>query len=136
MFWVNKISAWRVALHLPYYSAPLSNFDGFPTLFSSFLYSANNRANSSFFSRNWCSLFNKSLSSLFFYNLKMFRICSTSLSLIASSSTLTCSLIWTVYLREIFVSWRMFTLLTLSALRSLSSYWHQSTRKLFLDFNI
>ena len=31
IFCVNKISALRVALHLPASSAPLSNLEGFPT---------------------------------------------------------------------------------------------------------
>ena len=121
MFSVRRIYAFRVALHLPYSSAPLSNFDGLPTLLSNFLYSANNLAFSSFFSLNWCSLFSKSASSLFFSNLKMFLICSTSLSLIAYNSTLTCSLICTVSLLEMFVSCKMLTFDTLSDFRSLSS---------------
>ncbi len=136
MFYVSKISAFNVALHFPSSSAPLSNLEGFPTLFYNFLYSANNLAIYSFLSLSWCYLLSKSASSLFFSNLKMFLICSTSLSLIASSSTLTCSLIWTVYLLEMLVSWRMLTLLTLSAFKSLSSSWHHYNKKLFRALSI
>ena len=136
MFYVKRISAFNVALHLPSSSAPLSNFDGLPTLFSSFLYSANSLAFSSFFSLNWCSLFSKSASSLFFSNLKMFLICSTSLSLIDSNYTRTCSLICTVSLLEMLVSCKMFTFDTRSDFKSLSSSWDHSCKKLFRAFNI
>lgn len=100
IFSVRSISASNVALHLPFSSSPLSNFEGLPSFLSKFLYSTSSRLFSALRALISCSLLIKSDYNLLFSSLKTFLIWSTSLSLMASNSTLICSRIWTVYLLE------------------------------------
>lgn len=132
IFSVNKISAYRVALHLPSSSALRSTLEDLPTFASRALYCTNSLPSSSFLSLSSCSLLASSESSLPFSNLWTDFNCSTYLFLRAYSYTRTSSLTWMFSLCEMFWSCRMFTFDTLYALRSLYSYEHHSARKLFL----
>jgi len=120
-----------VALHFPSSSALRSTLEDLPILASKALYCTNKRPNSSFLSLSSCYLLASSFSSLTFSNLWMFLICSTSLFFTAYSSTLTSSLTCTFSRWVKLWSCKIFTLLTLSAFRSLSSSWHHSVKKAF-----
>ena len=131
IFSVSKISALRVALHFPSSYGPLYSFDGLPTFLSKFLYSTKSLLFSAFRIFSSCSFLVKSDSSLPFSRSNTFLIFPTSLSLIASSSTFTCSLIWIVYRLADVWSCRTSTLDILSFFTSPSSYLHHSAKKLF-----
>lgn len=134
-FYVSKISDYIVALHLAESSALLSTLDDFPILPYKALYWTSKRESYSFLSRSSCSRCASYDSSLFFSSLWIFLTCSNSFCFTASSSTRTSYLTWIFSLWDMFWSWRMLTLLTLSAFKSLSSSNAHSAKNLFLDLS-